>query len=253
MKKATIAAGAGLLLAVPGAALAETSAPAADAVEAVDPARLETARITVEHVFPPGTYARLMDKSLDLVTGSIMDSLTAMPVRELAALGGMSEDQLSELGEGTMEEIMAIHDPVYRERMERSMRVMMGEMGVLMGQFEPEIREGLSRAYARRFTADELDELNRFFATPTGGAYARDSMMLFMDPEIMESMQAFMPEVMKQMPAIIEKTEAATADLPPTRKYEDLTDEDRAKLAALLGIPKESLDEHGGWLEDDPE
>lgn len=243
MKKLMIAAGSGLLLAAASPALAEPSVPVADAAEAVDPARLEAARTTVEHVFPPGTYARIMDKSLDLVTGSIMDSVTAMPIKELAAMGGMSEDQLSGLGEGTMEEMMAIYDPHYRERMERSMRVMMGEMGVLMEQFEPRMRDGLSRAYARRFTVDQLDELNRFFATPTGGDYARDSMMLFMDPEIMESMQAFMPEMMKQMPDIIRKTETATADLPPARRFEELTDGERARLAALLGVPEESLNE----------
>ncbi len=185
------------------------------------------------------------------MTGSILDSVNNMPVRQLAAIGGLGEEDLDQLGETTLTEIMAIYDPAYRQRMEVSMRVMMGEMGKMMSQFEPNIREGLSIAYARRFTADELNEINAFFATPTGGAFAQDSMMLFMDPEIMDRMQAFMPQMMEEMPAIVEKLKLATSDLPAPRKFSDLTEEECAELAELLGIPVEKLKEANNGFDEE--
>jgi len=59
----------------------------------------------------------------------------------------------------------------------------------------------------------------------------------------MDKMQAFMPKMMKQMPAIVEKVKTATADLPPPRKYADLSDAETAELADLLGISVAELEE----------
>jgi hypothetical protein len=124
---------------------------------------------------------------------------------------------------------------------ETATRVMMAEMGTLMADFEPAIRDGLARAYAKRFTPKQLGELNRFFATPTGKAYAADSMVIFMDPEVMTAMTQAMPVMTKQMPAIMSKVEAATADMPPARKPEELNPEERSRLAELLGVPEDQI------------
>lgn len=94
-------------------------------------------------------------------------------------------------------------------------KVMMGEMGAIMSKVEPAVRDGLANAYARKFTAAQLRDLNRFFETPTGRFYAAESMMLFMDPEVMKSSMAMVPDLMKAMPAIGEKVKQATAHLPP--------------------------------------
>jgi len=104
------------------------------------------------------------------------------------------------------------------------------------------VREGLASAYAKRFTATQLTELNSFFATPTGKAYAADSMVIFMDPEVMKKMQEFVPTMMKAMPAIVDKAKTASASLPEPRKLQDLSPSDRARLAKLLGIPEDQLD-----------
>ena len=82
-----------------------------------------------------------------------------------------------------------------------------------------------------------------FFATPTGKAYAADSMIIFMDPEVMSKMTTMMPEMMKQMPAITAKLKEATAGLPPPRRAEDLTPAQRKRLAVLLGVPEEAIGE----------
>jgi len=222
-------------------ALALAAAPAF-AQDAPDPARLAAARTTVDAIFPNGTYARVMDKTMDSIMGSMMQSAQQIPLRDLAAMSGRSDADLAGLGDGTLKEVLAILDPAFDQRMDRTMRVMMGEMGKLMTQAEPAMRDGLASAYAKRFTAPQLAELNAFFATPTGKAYAADSMVIFMDPEVMKKMQEFVPAMMKAMPAIVDKAKAATAGLPEPRKPRDLSKAERERLAGLLGIPESELD-----------
>jgi len=159
--------------------------------------------------------------------------------------------------ENALAEIMEIYDPAYKERMRLSTRTMMAEMGALMTRFEPDIRSGLASAYAKRFDAAQLGELNHFFATPTGKAYAADSYIIMMSPDVMEKMQALMPQVMRSMPTIIEKVKSATEKLPKPRTYADLSDAEKAKLATILGISPKELEEkeaakaEGGAAEDE--
>lgn len=223
--------------------LASAQAAAEPAAATVDDLkRSELATRTVDFVFPSGTYARIMNTTMDALMDNIMDSVTAMPIRDLAALGGIDKAKLDELGPGTMREMMLILDPAFEERMKLSTRAMMGEMTALMTQFEPSIRDGLASAYSSRFDARQLAELNAFFATPTGRAYAEQSMVIFTDKAVMAKMQEFMPAMMKQMPAIIEKVGVATAKLPAPRKVEDLGKAERGKLAELIGVPEDKLD-----------
>jgi hypothetical protein len=43
-------------------------------------------------------------------------------------------------------------------------------------------------------------------------------MLVFMDPEMIQGMQAFVPELMKSMPDILKKAEEATKHLPAPPK-----------------------------------
>ena len=73
--------------------------------------------------------------------------------------------------------------------------------------------------------------MNAFFATDTGSAFARDYMMVFVDPEMMESMMGMVPEMMQSMPAIMKKVEAATAHLPPpVAQPADRTDDSLSQM-----------------------
>jgi hypothetical protein len=207
----------------------------------VDPARLAAARITVDHVFPTGTYARLMGAPMDKIMESMMGGAGQVPLRELIMLSGRSADEVARLDKATIAEIMAIHDPVYHQRMNTMMHTMMGQMGVLMTQIEPSIRDGMAQAYAAKFTVDQLSDMNRFFATPSGQAYASNAMALQMDPAVMGKMQGFVPMMIKQLPDIMKKVEAATAALPKPRTWDELTPAQRSRLAQLLGVPESQL------------
>lgn len=150
-------------------------------------------------------------------------------------MAGMTHEDVADLGDGTLAQVMEIYDPSYRERMERTMRVTMEHMTGLMGKMEPDMRAGLARAYAARFDEAQLSELNGFFATPAGSLYAAQSMMIFLDPQVMDSMQKMVPMLMEEMPALQVAMEMAVADLPPPRSSCDLSADERARLAKLLG------------------
>jgi hypothetical protein len=217
---------------------------AATAPAPVDPSRLAIARATVDFVFPAGTYARVMDRTLNSLIQPMMDGFGKIPLRDLAGLGGLSADQVAAIGPGTLREIMEIIDPVFDRRTKAMVAGLYHEMGGMMIDFEPTMRDGLAHAFARRFTTQQLCDMNAFFATPSGKAYAAESMTIYTDPDVTGAMQAFLPRMMKQMPDLIRKVEAATADLPRRRAIKDLSPADRKRLAELLGVDESDLKAH---------
>jgi len=214
------------------------AAPQAEAAP-IDPARLEAARKAVTYIFPAGTYARMMDRTVNSIMQPMMDSVGKLPLRDLAAMGGVSEEKLAAMPEGTLEEAMSILDPAFKERTSAAMPIMFKAMGGLFSEFEPAMQEGLSRAYARQFDVRQLAELNAFFATPTGSTYASNSMLVFTDPEIMSSMQALVPVMMKRMPDIMKTVEEELKKFPKRKSYDELTPEERKRFAKLMGIKEE--------------
>lgn len=200
-------------------AVAQTT-PVADAP---DTARLETARRVMGRLWPDGLYRRMMSGTMQQIVDSTMASMGQIPVEEMAKAAGSKED-LGDIKGKSMAELMEAADPAYRERTRITIDVMMGEMIPLMEKAEPGIRESLAQTYARRFTAAQLADLDRFLATPSGSAFADQFFLAYTDPEVVQQMQSFTPELMKAMPAILTKVQAATAHLPPPRKPAAKTD-----------------------------
>jgi hypothetical protein len=207
---------------------AETKASPAVA-QRVDPARLTLARKTVEYVWPLGTYQRMMSASVDQMMDSMMSGMFDMKLGDMVPAGQEMTEEDKKIAETTMREAILKKDPHFEERMRITNKVMMGEMGAVLGKMEPAIREGLAKAYAKKFDAGQLADLNGFFQTPTGRVYAAESLLLFTDPEMMTAMTGSMPEIMKSMPAIMEKVKKATAHLPepPKSGEEEDADEDQ--------------------------
>lgn len=208
--------------------LAQTAAaPTSPAATQIDPARLALARTTINSVWPLGTYQRMMGSAMDQMMSTMVGGMFDMKLGDMVHSDGkpMSEED-KKVAQTTMREAMLKADPHFEERFRISNKVMMTEMGAVFTKIEPSVREGLAAAYARKFDAAQLADLNAFFATPTGKIYARESLMLFMDPEMIKSMTSAMPELMKSMPAIMEKVEKATAHLPKPPKPEKSEDSD---------------------------
>jgi hypothetical protein len=96
--------------------------------------------------------------------------------------------------------------------------VMFEEMGTMFAKIEPDVRAALSQIYARKYDAKQLADMNGFFATPSGSAFARDFMSSFMDKEMIGASMKAVPALLEGMPVIMKKVEAATAHLPPMAK-----------------------------------
>lgn len=203
--------GALLAVAAPSVAVAQTAPVAA----AIDPARQAAADRAVAALVPDGVYTRMMRDQFP----AMMDAMTAQMM-------GMNPSDFGQAGADgkTMAEAMRETDPAFEERMKITTRVMSQEMGTVMGRMEPRVRAGLGRAFARKFTVQQLSDLNAFFATPSGKAFAGEYLALFADPEMMTEMTAMAPEMMKAMPEMMKKVEAATAHLPPVKKPEGETE-----------------------------
>jgi len=228
-------ASAALMVAAPAFA----QAPPAPAAAPIEPARLAAAKTVAAKLLPAGTYRTMMDGTLTQMMSGMTDQMMDLPLRDIMGMTGQSEADLKKLGPATLKQVMAIVDPAFQQRTKLLMDTMMPEIIDLMETMEPQVRDGLAEAYARRFSVAQLGELNRFFETPTGAQYAGQSMLVYTDPAVMSRMQAMTPELMKAMPGIIEKVKIASAKLPAPRKKEELTKADKKRLAALLGTDVE--------------
>ncbi|ATY32997.1 DUF2059 domain-containing protein [Sphingomonas psychrotolerans] len=190
-------------------------ARAAPQVVAADPARLTTAEKVVAKLVPQGIYLRIMRDAFP----QMMDAM-------IARMSGMTAADLDEKDKSgkTLEQLAAEKDPAFRERMTIMTRVMGEEMGKVMDKLEPRVRAAVGKAFARRFTLQQLSDMDVFFATPSGAAFAKDYLLTFMDPEMLQEMSASMPEMMRAMPEIMKRVEKETAHLPPPPKSEGDTD-----------------------------
>lgn len=192
---------------------------AAGAPPGPDTARIEAARPVVERLWPLGTYRRMMDGTMSKMMDAMMTQMMGMRAADIAGdAGANGKKAAEEAGDQTFGEVAAKADPAFRERFKIMMDTMMREMVPIMEKIEPVVRENLTSIYARKYSAAELGDMARFFATPSGTAYANNAMLVFVEPEMIQGMTAFAPELMKAMPGIMKKVEAATAHLPPIAK-----------------------------------
>jgi hypothetical protein len=245
---------AALLLAGIGSAHAQSNAPVPPSVTTTavpakpvaapaDPARLAVAERVVARLVPQGVYKKIFDTVFTEMMDQMFGQLGDLPIGQVARLGGMDQAQAKALGDARIHEIMDLYDPAWRERQKRMMQAFAGGLGEVMVKVEPAARNALARAYAREFTVEELADLDRYFATPAGAHYAAQSLVIAMGPEMTKAMSEMMPEMMSAMPVLMQRAEEATADLPPVRKMDDLSPAERKKLAELLGVDPEKLED----------
>ena len=116
---------------------------------------------------------------------------------------------------------MKKNEPFFEQRMTIVGRVIGEEMTRLGPQIETPLRDGLAESIGRRFTVAQLGDLNRFFATDSGKAFGREVWLLWMDPAVFKGIIGTMPVLMKELPAVMKKVEAATAHLPKPKSATD--------------------------------
>jgi hypothetical protein len=211
-----------------------TPGPASAASDAGNAKSVLAARVAAK-LLPPGIYRKLLDGPMQQMMGGMMGEMRKLPLRELAGMGNIPQAKLDAIGDAQLGEVLAIMDPHFDERMRLTTNAVFSNMGGMMEKLEPDMREGMAEAYANQFTLDQLAELDRFFATPTGMIYGEKSMLIMTDPAVMSRMQKAMPMIMQEMPAIMKAAMAAGGKLPPPRTAKDLTPAERKRLEAIFG------------------
>ena len=181
-------------------ALVVTSPALAQPAERLDPARLASAGKLIDIVMPA--------EQREAMLGGLMQAMTLNMTKAM---------------EGN-QDVAALFkdDPRARAIFERFMARQQTESIETLRESLPGMIEAMRRAYARRFTVAQMDELSTFFATPTGRAYMAQGMSIMSDPDVAAWQQSVMTRTMARMP---EQTRALAAEIlalkPPAEPVSD--------------------------------
>ena len=205
-------------------------------------ARLPAAQRVVGLMLPDGFYGKMMADTI----GPMFDGIFSMfggPDMIVSSKFVLSDEQREALSDAQMAEIAGIVDPAYESRGGAISDAMNASMTEAFAVMESPMRDGLSRAYAARFDDTQLADIAAFFATPTGQVYAPESMALFSDPQVMQSMMGTLPVIMQSFGGMEKTIEDAMAALPKEKGYADLSASEKSRLAQLLGLSEAELEQ----------
>lgn len=218
-------------------------------------ARLPAAQAVVGEMMPDGFYGEMMAGMMDKMLRPML-TMFSQPEFVLGARLTVDAEAIEALEEAEQAELTAMLDPAYQARGDAMVAVLTSRMGGMFTAMEGPMREGLSKAYAVRFDDAQLADIAAFFATPTGGEYARESMALFADPQVMQASMQALPAMMSGFGDIESAMREAMTALPAERGYDDLTEAQRKRMAELLDVdpaqladlvnPPKSMDDAAG-------
>lgn len=226
-----------LALALLAAALPAHAAPAA-VQPAAGAAESPRARALAEQIaraqIPPGAYSRMFEGMASGINRQMVNAMLQTPVRDLAMLGGLPEEQVARLGEATLRQVVELVDPAFEARTEAVTRVTMDIMSELFTAMEPELRQVFADVYVRRYSQADLAAIAAFYATPTGARFAANQLEIMSDPGVQKATADLMPRMLKALAGAGERVERATSHLPQPRTVQDLTPAEQQQAIALL-------------------
>ena len=212
----------------------------AEPLTAEQEARLPAATAIVATMMPEGFYGEIMRDMMEKTMRPMM-AMFSEPDFILASRLTLDEAALADLSDAEKQELLTMLDPAWDQRADTMVDALVSNMGGAFAAVEPPVRAGLAKAYAVRFDEAQLADISAFFATPTGGEFARQSMALFADPQVMGATMEAMPEMIGSFTEMETAMEAALESLPAERDYADLSMAQRARMADLLGVEPDAL------------
>lgn len=148
----------------------------------VDPARLAASKTLLEVILPPATREATMDRMMSSMMANLSSTMSA---------------KLSEMGSAKNKpEVAAVIDRFIKRQQDAGM--------VMLKQNLPGMFDAMANAYARRFSVDQLNEIQRFFSTPTGKVYLQESMYIMSDPDVAAWQSKLMNSAMDRIPAEVD-------------------------------------------------
>jgi hypothetical protein len=179
-----------------------------------DPARLALARTAVNVMWPDGSYGKIMSGMF----GGMFDRAMQMKGSDFAAFSSKPAKPPLPSLDPTLHDVLATKDPYFDQRTAAIRTVLEEEAGKISAIVDPRMRDGLSRAMARRLDEHQLADVNAFFATQSGRAFASQYMQLWLDPDAMRSLIDTTPDMMKLMPEMMQRIKAADDKFPQPPK-----------------------------------
>jgi hypothetical protein len=220
----------------------------------IEPARLALAQKTMSQLIPSGSLEKMMDNLYGKMFKTLMGEFGGQSDLMLSIQTGVESEKIAALDEATKTRIADMFDPHRKEREDQITKVVKPLISEVLGDTEPPMREGMSKAYARKFTAAQLTDLNGFLATPTGTVYANEWMAMQADPEVMLSVIKAIPPLVTKFVDRAPEIEKDMKDLPKEKQLSDFSDKELASLAKLMKVDVKVLkDQRDMWKTDTAE
>ena len=209
----------------------------------IEPARLSLAQQTMGALIPPGSLEKMIDNLYGKMFKTIMAELGGQSDLMLSIKTGVESDKIATLDEATKTKVADIFDPHRKEREDQITRVIKPLISEALTDLERPMREGMAKAYARKFSAAQLTDLNSFLATPTGRLYANEWMALQADPEVMVAVMKALPPMVTKFMNRGPQIEKDMKELPKEKQLSDFSDKELASLAKLMKVDVKVLKE----------
>ncbi|QNQ09632.1 DUF2059 domain-containing protein [Sphingomonas alpina] len=165
---------------------APAPAPAPAQATPVDPARLTVARALMDQIMPSATRDQMMRSMM----AAMMQNMTRSFAQNAELAAAMDKQPGAR----------AVFDRFMERQMARSTEELIANL--------PGMLDAMARAYARRFTLAQLNDMATFFATPTGQVYLAQAPTIMADPDVGVWMNGLMTRSMQRMPDEVAKLKA---------------------------------------------
>lgn len=215
-----------------------------DKLPPVAPAQLALAQTTTTALIPPGSLEKMLDNLYGKLFKGLLGEFGGMSDVMLSIKTGVDSEKIATLDEKSKTAIADLFDPYRKQREDQLMTVVKPLISEALTDLEGPMRSGLAHAYARKFSAAQLGEMNAFFATPTGKAYSAEWMALQADPEVMLAMIKAVPPLVGKFIDRGPEIEGKFKALPKEKQLTDMSDAELAKLAKLMKVDVKTLKEN---------
>jgi hypothetical protein len=210
----------------------------------VEPARLAAAQQLVS----PMTQRGSIEKLYDNLYSRMFQAMQMMGGRSdrdgLLSSLGVPADRMASISHADVKRVTAILNPdagLQQQQYAAALRPLVDEVfSVLL----PAVQQGMARAYARQFTLEELNQIQSFFATPVGVAFATELLPLQANPEVIMAVLRSGPELIQRMEKVAPTIDANFTAMGRPRRartLHSLTNKEVKEIASILKVDAKTI------------
>jgi Uncharacterized protein conserved in bacteria (DUF2059) len=159
----------------------------------IDPARLAAATKLLDTMMPPARRETMIDSLVAISNANIAKGMSSNPAFSKA------------FGD----------DPRVAPIFQKFLAGQQTELRALLRVNMPEMMTAMQHAYARRFSTEQMTEIQSFFASPTGQIYMEKGATVMADPDVAAWQQKMIGQQMTKMPEATRALAAEIMALPP--------------------------------------